>query len=227
MVKHLITEISEEDFRKLDLKVKVHRRTSHERNSSIEWIEQSLNDVLQENIDTCLKAGYEEDHANLTLPVTIAIHEDGGYYLDKFMNRFTGAQTYQLAMGIGKLYSTRDYYEMRGDYWRVRKDETKVIYRVKLSDKWLDQFVLKHKTEVEDWPFNELPDGVSPDYTSGKLISYFDREGEDSLGKTIWKPVGFSAMFVYGQMKQIFPVDKDGNKIKPEWAELPTGPGVN
>ena len=219
MIKHLITEISEEDFRKLDLKVKVHRRVSNERNANIEWIEQSLNDILQENIDTCLKAGYEEDHAFLTLPVTIAIHEDGGYYLDKFMNRFTGAQTFQLAMGIGKLYSTRDYYEMRGDYWRVKKDETKVIYRVKLSDKWLDQFVLKHKTEVEDWPFDTLPDGVSPNYDSAKLVRFFDKDGDS------WKPTGYTGVFEFNGMKHVVPVDKDGNKIEPDWIEPPTSNG--
>lgn len=221
MVKHLITEISEEDFRKLDIKVKVHERVNTPNGVSIEWVEKSLNNILQDNIDTCLKAGYEEDHANLTLPVTIAIHEDGGYYLDKFMNRFTGAQTYQFAMGIGKLYSTRDYYEMRGDYWKVRKDETKVIYRVKLSDKWLDKFVLKHKTDVENWPFDILPDGISPDYDSAKLVRHFDKEGDN------WIPTGYTGIFEFGTMKQVIPVDKDGNKIEPEWAELPTSNGDN
>ncbi len=213
MVKKIITEISEEDFRKLDLKVKVHRRLIDERNSNIEWFEESLNDVLQENIDACLKAGYEEDYANLRLPVTIAIHEDGGYYLDKFMNRFTGAQTFQFAMGIEKLYSTRDYYEMHGDYWKVRKDETKVIYRVKLSPKWLDKFVLKYKTEKIDWPYNELPEGVSPDYVEGLLVIgyYKDEDGT-------WQESYRSGEFRYsGGMKMILPVDEEGHKIKPEW----------
>lgn len=138
MVKKLITEISEEDFRKLDLTVYCNERVYSPDGKSFrfEMVEKKINDILDSEIQLCLESGFESDLEDLELPVTIAIHEPDGYYLDKFMNRFTGAQTFQFGWGISHLYSTRDYYEAREDYWRVRKDETKVIYRVKLSPEW-------------------------------------------------------------------------------------------
>lgn len=207
MVKKLITEISEEDFRKLDLSVARNERVDNH----FEMVSRKVNDILDDVIGKMIESGYEEDLKDLSIPVTIAIHEDDGYYLDKFMNKFTGAQTYQLGVGIDHLYSTRDYYECHDDYWRVRKDETKVIYRIKLSAAHIDKFVLKHKTEVKDWPYDELPDGVSPDYDDAKLEIHYDLIGNEFV------EVGRTAIFKYGKMKSIMPVDKDGHYVKPAW----------
>ena len=193
MIKRIITEISEEDFRKLNLKVRRNERVVVSENvHKFEMVEKSLNEILDNEIKYCLESGYESDLKNLKIPVTIAIHEEpteedykefiNTYkglltpdearnlcrhewtYLDKFMNCFTGAQTFQIGWGISHLYSTRDYYESHEDYWRVSKKETKVIYRVKLSDKWLDKFVLKHKTIYNAWPYDKLPEGVNPKF---------------------------------------------------------------
>lgn len=172
MIKHLITEISEEDFRKLNLAV---YRQEKEKNmdGSICFVmkEYNINDILSKEIAMTLNSGYESDLRDLKMPVTIAIHEEPTEedflrvkkehpwllekasknavlyeysYLDKFMNQFTGAQTFQIGWGIKHLYSTRDYYEAHEDYWRVRKNETKAIYRIKLSEKLLKAFILKH-----------------------------------------------------------------------------------
>jgi len=212
MVKKLITEISEEDFRKLDLSVARNERVEHPNGGNcFGMVERKVNDILDEVIGKLIESGSEEDLRFLSIPVTIAIHEDDGYYLDKFMNRFTGAQTYQLGVGIAHLYSTRDYYEAHEDYWRVRKDETKVIYRIKLSSAYIDKFVLKHKTEVKDWPYDELPEGVSPDYDDAKLEIHYDLVNDEFV------EVGRTGVFTCGVIKSIMPVDKEGHRIKPDW----------
>lgn len=204
MVKKLITEISEEDFRKLNLIVKRNERVSQ----TFEYVDKSLNEILDEEIAAIIRDGYESEMDWLELPVTIAIHEDGGYYLDKFMNRFTGAQTYQLGFGIKHLYSTRDYYECRDDdYWRVRKDETKVIYRVRLSEEWIKKFELKHKSELIDWPYETLPRGCD-DVSNVRLrISYDNVNGK-------WVDVGRCAVVKNEYSTSYIPIDIDGKEIR-------------
>lgn len=150
MVKHLLVDISEENFRALNLKG--FRHVLENGRSIMKEI--NLNEKLDEGIEFCLMGGYENDRSQLSLPVSIAIHEENNDeysgYLDKFMNQYTGLQTFQIGWGIKHLYSTRDYYEDHEDYWKVKKSETAVIYRVHLNPKWLDKFVLKHKTEVTE-----------------------------------------------------------------------------
>lgn len=212
MIKKIITEISEEDFRKLDLKVKRHEKIREmigdRKIERLVFTEKSLNDILDENLEYLIESGYEDDYNSLLTPVTIAIHEPGKdiyeeTYLDKFMNSFTGMQTFQLGLGIKHLYSTRDYYECREDYWRVRKDETKVIYRIKLSDKWLNRFVLKHKTVVSEWEGGVLPDGVSPDYNKAEIHTSYDLiDGE-------WVKGRVTAVFKYHNCSHYVPYEKD------------------
>lgn len=150
MVKHLIKDISEKDFRKLDIKVYCHERVPVTTTSfTFKMVEHSLNEILDKNIEYCLEEGWDFNKKELEMPVYIAIHEENNNeysgYLDKFMNRFTGLQTYQIGFGIRHLYSTRDYYEDHDDYWRVAKKETAVIYRIHLEPR---EFVLKHKKEI-------------------------------------------------------------------------------
>ena len=150
MVKHLIKDISEKDFRALNIKVYRHERVWFDEHSfTFKMVEHSLNDILDRNIQLSLEAGWESNRKELEMPVYIAIHEENNDeysgYLDKFMNRFTGLQTFQIGFGIRHLYSTRDYYEDHDDYWRVLKRETAVIYRVHLEPR---EFVLKHKKEI-------------------------------------------------------------------------------
>lgn len=214
MIKKIITEISEEDFRKLDLKVKRHEKVIEELNgrkvTRLVYVEKSLNDILDENLEYLIESGYQDDYNSLLTPVTIAIHEPAdndyeGSYLDKFMNQFTGMQTFQLGLGIRHLYSTRDYYECREDYWRVRKDETKVIYRIKLSDKWLERFVLKHKTVVSEWTDDILPDGISPDYNEAEIHTAYDLvDGE-------WVKKHTTAVFKYDHCEHHIPYEKNNN----------------
>lgn len=218
MVKKLITEISEADFRKLDIKVHRNERIVLSENipghplCQFKMVERSINEILDEQIALTLKSGYASDLMDLQTAVTIAIHEPDGYYLDKYMNRFTGAQDFQIGWGIRHLYSTRDYYEAHEDYWRVSKRETKVIYRIMLDEKWADQFVLKHKTEKQPWPYDFLPEpGMRDDYTKAELHIDFELDGEK------WIERGRSANFYYEHSQAIIPVDKDGHKIEPAW----------
>ena len=151
----LITEISEEDFRKLDIEVFCHERTG----GSARMEKYKINDILDHNINYILNSGLEEELEELQTPVTIDIHKENtgefGGYLDKFMNRFSGMQTFQMGWGIKHLYSTRDYFECREDYWRVAKKETAVVYRIHLDPKWINKFVVKHKKEISKVNENE------------------------------------------------------------------------
>lgn len=221
MVKKIVTEILEEDFRKLDITVYKHEWVEVDGHKSLHYVPHKLNDLLDEDIKHILNSGYESDLSDLSLPVTIAIHEDNygdsdpkeglhGYF-DKFMNQYSGITTYYIGWGIAHLYSTRDYYEAHEDYWRVSKKETKVIYRVKLDEHWLKEFVLKHKTEVVDWPYDKLPEGIKPDYIDAKLEIHYDLINDEFV------EVARSGVFKYGKMLSIIPVDKEGNYIKPDW----------
>lgn len=156
-----VTEISEEDFRKLDLKGYRQVR-KYEENKNVyyfDWEMVNLNDILDQNIQYLLSNGWESDLETLKCPVTVAVHKCNGpepddYFLDKFMNRFDGPKTYEFGYGIEHLYSTRDYFEAKEkDYWRVPKREVKSIYRVHLDKKYADFFRLKHKLVVEPWPY--------------------------------------------------------------------------
>lgn len=130
----MITEIREEDFRKLKIKVKRYDR--YKRDYEVV----SLNKILDEEIKLIIENGFLEGLKDLQTPVTIAICESGKAYV--------GGRTYQIGWGIKHLYSTRDYYEAKkDDRWRIRKDETEIVYRVHLKDR-TEKFVLKHKTEI-------------------------------------------------------------------------------
>lgn len=159
---YFITEISEEDFRKLNLKgyrVKkefVEGPCPGAKSKEGSWVylneEVDLNEELDENIKYWLELGYQSNFEDLKQPVTVAIHTENGsepkdFYFDKFMNQFSGPKTYEMAIGLRHIYSTRDYFESKEDYWRVLKRETKAIYRIHLDVKHLKNFKLKHKTE--------------------------------------------------------------------------------
>lgn len=148
-----ITEISEEDFRKLNLVGYKHVFLEEPGVcKQLKWIKEDLNAVLDENIAYMLAQGYEHNLEYLQEPVTLAIHQENGpkpkdYYFDKFMNRYSEPATYEIAFGLRHIYSTRDYFEAKEDYWRVLKRETKAIYRIHLDPKHAKRFILKHKTE--------------------------------------------------------------------------------
>lgn len=209
-----ITEISEEDFRKLDLKGfrNVRKYDEHKNAYHFEWESVSLNDVLDQNIKFLLMGGWESDLEKLNCPVTVAIHVCNGpdpddYYLDKFMNRFSGARTYQFGLGIKHLYSTRDYFEDKEDYWRVLKRETKAIYRIHLDKMYAERFKLKHKVVTEPWPYSEKE--VKPGAELQIRLDLDEKSGqwiETSLVKVVYN----------GNSKSYTPVDKNGNEIKPE-----------
>ena len=96
-----ITEISEEDFRKLNLFAYKHTQNGFEK--------VDLNKELDENIKYLLEQGYESDLEDLKCPVTIAIHKENhenprDYYLDKWMNCFSCPGTYEIGFGIRHLY---------------------------------------------------------------------------------------------------------------------------
>ena len=204
-----ITEISEEDFRKLHLvgykqiQQVFETSTGHEM-CKIVWKEVDLNKELDETIQFLLDFGYETNLEELKRPFTIAIHKENGpdprnYYWDKFMNRFGGPQTYQTGIGIKHLYVTRDYFEDKEDHWRVSKRETKAIYRIHFDKKWVEQFVIKHKTERQPWPYSDEPNcfldiSYNLDEKTGEFVECYRSKVVKNEHSTSY-----------------FPVDKDGN----------------
>lgn len=183
-----ITEISEEDFRKLNLVAyvveKIDEKEENGRNYfKYEWAEVKMNDVLDEFIDFCLKNGDETDLEDLKTPYTIFIHKENGKnpkdcYTDKYLARL-GLTTYLKAPGVKHLYSTRDYFKCYGDNCGedVRKKSTKSIYRIHIDKKVIDRFVLKHKTEISK-VFNDSTDKIKH-----YVLDYYSRINENSEWK--------------------------------------------
>lgn len=175
----MITEIREEDFRKLRIKVKRYNR--YRRDYGVI----SINKVLDEQIKMLLDSGFPEDFRDLQTPVTIAICKSGRSYMDM--------KTYQMCWGIKHLYSTRDYYETKtDDHWRVRKDETDIVYRVHLKDR-SDKFVLKHKTEIIN-ETNNPRKWIEVYYTLDEKTNTFVEESrvkvtKNEFGATTYTPI--------------------------------------
>lgn len=201
-----VTEISESDFRKLNI-------LAYERDR-YGWKEVKLNEVLDENLKCMLKQGYKDDLEAFSCPFTFAIHKANAedpddFYLDKFMNQFSGPRTYQIGIGIKHLYSTRDYYEAHEDYWKVFKRETKAIYRVHLDKKWAKMFVLKHDTKKMPW--NSVYDSGSDSENWELWISYdLDEENDKWVERSRYKVIHDPK---YGSHFHI-PVDENGEEIK-------------
>ena len=125
------------------------------------------------------------------------------------MNCFSCPGTYEIGFGIRHLYTTRDYFESREDYWRVPKKETKAIYRIHLDEKWANMFVLKHKTETEPWPYAR--DDAEPDdeWYLEKTFALEEETGE-------WKIIGYTLVIKSKHRTLYIPVDENGNRIKKE-----------
>lgn len=113
--KLFITEISEEDFRKLDLEGLVADAIVPDSTQKVK-----LNNVLDENIDFIRKSGVLD---SLHIPITIAI----------FYEWPADEKSFKFGFGIKHLYSTRDYYGTRNGNWKVKKNCLKAIYRVHLN----------------------------------------------------------------------------------------------
>lgn len=206
----LITEISEKDFRKLDIIGWKHERVYEKENSRIchfEWRPYHLNDLLDKEIQSWIDDGYEDDELRLKKPVTLAIHVNndnkadrehpqGGGYFDKYMNMYSHEATFEFGFGFDHIYSSRDYYYGKGDYWRVKRKETEVIYRIHLEPR---NFVLKHKKVVEFYI----------DDNSYVEVRYERKNADDE-----WKECGRSIISRNGQMTSITPVDSNNNPIK-------------
>ena len=160
MKNDFITEISEEDFRKLDLIGYRNTRVNCDEHSyRMIMAPVRLNEILDKELELS-----EEPVENVVFAIHIepteeAIRENmklftfdgkGGRrnytyeeakefsffefsYLDKFMNRFSGNQTFQFGTNMPHIYSNRDYYYIKDDYWRVKKSETKAIYIVHIK----------------------------------------------------------------------------------------------
>lgn len=208
-----ITEISEEDFRKLDLIAyeqvwitfeNTDDNSLRPNSRQLVWKKVKLNDILDQNIEFWIEQGYENDYDDLQQPVTVAIHNENGpepkdYYFDKFMNRYSGFKTYEFAMGLKHIYSTRDYFESKKDYWRVPKRETKAVYRVHLNETHLKRFKLKHKKEIA-WIFNDSTENHI--HTIEKSYDLDEKTGE-------WKLISIVEVRRYGNNSSYTPISAE------------------
>lgn len=110
-----ITEISEEDFRKLDLEGWVADSIVLGSSQKVK-----LNRVLDENIERIRDSGVLD---SLYIPITVAVFNE--WPVD--------GRSFQIGLGIVHLYSTRDYYKSQLGGWKVKKNCLKAIYRVHLD----------------------------------------------------------------------------------------------
>ena len=157
-----ITEISWEDFQKLDLKGFRHRRYfykgSEEKKinpndigefvtdsnggkhwvqfadvfTKVDWERINLNDIVKENIELSKKERW-------TGAICLALHKeedceiDDYYfensYLDKWLTR-EGNQSYLIRCDVEHLYSRRNYFYTKDDYFDIPKNETRAVYLI-------------------------------------------------------------------------------------------------
>jgi len=142
----VIKNIDWKDFKKKDIKLYHHRRI----NGSVKWIEINANDLVREYIEESLKQGWKN-------PICLAIYEPvtedeikeimdsypglwnygeardfclySKSYLDKYMTPF-GAQTYLIRGDVEHLYSKRNHFYTKDDYFDVQKMNTLDVYLI-------------------------------------------------------------------------------------------------
>ena len=206
--KPFITEISQEDFEKLGLKGYQQVKTFDEETGTghYEWVEIDLNKQLEEEIQALFCSATEQSLEFLKCPVTLAIHVANGpkpddFYLDKYMDMYSGPTTFEFGVGIKHLYSTRDYFEDKEDYWRVPKRETKAIYRIHIREIWVKHFKLRHKTEI-------IPYAADKD-TTIEIHVHYDLDEENDK----WVETYRSKVTKNGNCKSSVLVDENGNEI--------------
>ncbi len=206
--KPFITEISQEDFEKLGLKGYQQVKTFDEETGTghYEWVEIDLNKQLEEEIQALFCSGTEQSLEFLKCPITVAIHVANGpkpddFYLDKYMDMYSGPTTFEFGVGIKHLYSTRDYFEDKEDYWRVPKRETKAIYRIHIREIWVKHFKLRHKTEI-------IPYAADKD-TTIEIHVHYDLDEENDK----WVETYRSKVTKNGNCKSSVLVDENGNEI--------------
>ena len=135
MKNNYITEISFEDFSKLNLKGYKREWKEYQNYRKLVWVEYDLTKEVQENFDYSKKIGEDGN-------VVVAIHknwekaktgaydiESDFYYYDKWLNHL-GASTYQLGGGISKLYKGTNKWYIKEDYFEIPYDETEKIYLI-------------------------------------------------------------------------------------------------
>lgn len=116
MTNKYITEISENDFRKLDLSGYKCREDIFSNEKKPIYYE--LNKVLDEYIEFVKTADDKYDQEALKRPVTICVFED---------------ETFYATWGIKHLYSTRDYFISEEGFFKAKKKEIKSLYRIHLN----------------------------------------------------------------------------------------------
>lgn len=150
--KPYITEISESDFRKLNVVVHEMNPYSKEPTKAMR-----ANEIIDREIKGIIDGGCESQLEWLTTtPITFAVAKDGEIWWDKFMNRFSPASDHYVGVGIRHLYSTRDYFVASDDsLWRIPKKTAKAVYRIHLDPKWERRFSVKRKVISQPWPYGK------------------------------------------------------------------------
>ena len=148
MKNNTITEISLDDFLKLNLVGYKREWVNCGEYKKLEWVEHNLNDLV-------LDAMNDTDW-NKRQTVVVAIHknwikaktgeydyESDFYYYDKWLNK-SGAATYIIGADIEKLYKGAKKWYITEDYFDIPYAETEAIYFIsKKVKKTLDKSLEK------------------------------------------------------------------------------------
>jgi hypothetical protein len=133
MKNNYITEISFDDFIKLNLTGYRREWQDYGEFKQLVWKQYDLNKVVAENFK------YMEEH-NEKGGIVVAIHKNWNkagqnsfdsdfYYYDKWLNK-SGASTYQVGCGINKLYKGTDKWHIKDGYFDIPYSETEKIYLI-------------------------------------------------------------------------------------------------
>lgn len=156
MKKGFVTEISLEDFKRLNLiGYKNTRVDIDEHSHRNDMLPYKLNEEIDKELEFCKKEGYTtivvaihneptEDQIQHEMELYNTYHGEMrkntkeeafslALFSASYILRFTGFQTYSLSCGVEHVYSNRDYWYDRNGEWQVKKKETKAIYLIHLN----------------------------------------------------------------------------------------------
>lgn len=137
MEKKYVTEISLEDFKKLNLVGYKRVWKDLENYRILVWEKHNINDIIDKEMNSWEKGVLEPNTCVIAIHSGYDEYKDDNkkigenFYYDKWLNR-SGARTYQIGFGISKMYNSKSKWYCCEDYFDIKKDETERIYFIHL-----------------------------------------------------------------------------------------------
>lgn len=136
MAKNYVTEISYEDFIKLNLVGYMREWVKNPDNNykNLVWVKKDLNKFVYEAKQDGCKTMVIAIHKHYEKAAKEMMSWDSDfYYYDKWLNHL-GAATYIIGNDISKLYKGPKKWYIKEDYFEIPYDETQNIYFIHLNE---------------------------------------------------------------------------------------------